>query len=150
MSETRRYDGNVIMGAEAVTTMVVYKKGGDTPPLDGSDFVKLDTRQEGSVFVPAMREDSSYKSLDRWQASLIYMTNQIGVGIFSLQTSMQTLSLIPCIIGIIVIGILVTYNAYVLLQLFRRYLTVPYCGDCFKKTLQDGLQLGPPLVPKHD
>ncbi|KAH7399682.1 transmembrane amino acid transporter protein-domain-containing protein [Pyrenochaeta sp. MPI-SDFR-AT-0127] len=79
-----------------------------------------------------MGQDSSYKVLNRWQASLIYITNQVGIGILSLPTAMQTLGLIPGIICIIGMGILVTYTAYVLLQFFRRYPTVLNCVDCFR------------------
>ncbi|KAF2622684.1 hypothetical protein BU25DRAFT_434602 [Macroventuria anomochaeta] len=50
-----------------------------------------------------MNEQSDYKRVGRWRASLIYITNQ-----------------------------LITYTAYVLLQFFCRYPTVLNCVDSFK------------------
>ena len=87
----------------------ISKKGDDTPQLAGSDIEKVDTRHEGDVLTPAMAEGSSYKVLNRWQASLIYITNQVGIGILSLPTAMQTLGLIPGIICIIGMGKLIDW-----------------------------------------
>ncbi|KAF2830949.1 hypothetical protein CC86DRAFT_341457 [Ophiobolus disseminans] len=125
------YDGNY-------RNSVVYQeddisKKSDVSPYDGANMEKVESERQGSaVFRATMSEDSSYKTLNRWQASLIYITNQVGIGILSLPTAMQTLGLVPCIITIIGMGILVTYTAYVLLQFFRRYPTVLNCVDCFR------------------
>ncbi|KAH7138824.1 amino acid transporter [Dendryphion nanum] len=101
-------------------------------PYSGYDVEKMESERQGSVYRPVLGEDSKYKVLNKWQASLIYITNQVGIGILSLPVAMQTLGLIPCIICIIGMGILVTYTAYVLLQFFRRYPTVLNCVDCFR------------------
>ncbi|KAH8725335.1 amino acid transporter [Phaeosphaeriaceae sp. PMI808] len=102
-------------------------------PYNDANLEPMHSERRGSaVLRVTMGEDSSYKSLNRWHASLIYTTNQIGIGILSLPTAMQTLGLVPCIITIIGMGILVTYTAYVLLQFFRRYPTVLNCVDCFQ------------------
>jgi hypothetical protein len=59
---------------------------------------------EGSEFSLATRPDTSQRKLNRWQAALIYITNQVGVGILGLPSVMQTLGLIPGIICIIGLG----------------------------------------------
>ncbi|KAH3908963.1 hypothetical protein HBH56_166120 [Parastagonospora nodorum] len=108
-------------------------KSSESTPYDGATMEKIPSERRGSaVFQTTLREGSSYKTLNRYQASLIYITNQVGIGILSLPTAMQTLGLVPCIITIIGMGILVTYTAYVLLQFFRRYPTVLNCVDCFR------------------
>lgn len=108
------------------------KKGDETPPLADSDVEKVDSRRSGSVLEPAMSELSEYKRLGRWQATLIYITNQVGIGILRLPVALRTLGLVPGLICIIGLGIVVTYTAYVLLQFQRRYPTVLNCVDCFK------------------
>ena len=80
------------------------KKSDESPPLGDYDVEKVDTRRQGEVLPPAMAHGSNYKVLNRWQASLIYITNQVGIGILSLPTAMQTLGLIPGIICIIGMG----------------------------------------------
>lgn len=82
----------------------ISKKSEETP-YDGADVEKVDSHRRGSaVFRATMSEDSSYKVLNRYQASLIYITNQVGLGILSLPTAMQTLGLVPGIITIIGMG----------------------------------------------
>jgi hypothetical protein len=81
-------------------------KKSDGSPYDGANMEKVESERRGSaVFRATMSEDSSYKVLNRWQASLIYITNQVGIGILSLPTAMQTLGLVPCIITIIGMGV---------------------------------------------
>jgi len=108
------------------------KKGDETPPLAESDLEKVESRQNGNVLEPAMGEKSEYKKLGRWRASLIYITNQVGIGILSLPVALRTLGLVPGLICIVGLGIVVTYTAYVLLQFQRRYPTILNCVDCFR------------------
>lgn len=108
------------------------KKGGETPPFADSDSEKGEARRDRGVVDPAMGVQSEYKLMGRYRASLIYITNQVGIGILSLPVALRTLGLIPGLICIVVLGILVTYTAYVLLQFFRRYPTVLNCVDCFR------------------
>ncbi|PSN61324.1 hypothetical protein BS50DRAFT_504747 [Corynespora cassiicola Philippines] len=81
----------------------ITKKNHDAPS-DNTDIEKIESQRQGSVYRPAIGEDSGFKVLNRWQASLIYITNQVGIGILT----------------------------YVLLQFFRRYPTVLNCVDCFR------------------
>ncbi|KAJ4992148.1 amino acid transporter [Stagonosporopsis vannaccii] len=108
------------------------KNGDDKPPFTKSDVEKVDSRRNGSVLEPAMSEQSGYKKLGRWRASLIYITNQVGIGILSLPVALRTLGLVPGVICIVGLGIVVTYTAYVLLQFQRRYPAVLNCVDCFR------------------
>lgn len=81
------------------------KSNGSPAPYNGANVEKVESQRHGSaVFRAAMNEYSSYKTLNRWQASLIYITNQVGLGILSLPSAMQTLGLVPGVIAIIGMG----------------------------------------------
>lgn len=73
---------------------------------------------------------SSYQTPGKWQTAVIFITNEVGIGILSLPAAMQTLGLIPGIIAIIGLGLVTTYTAYVLVQFYRRYPTVMNIVDC--------------------
>lgn len=104
------------------------KKSDLTPPNIDYDLDRLETNRDGSVFQPVMAQDSSYKVLNRWQASLIYITNQVGIGILSLPTALQTLGLIPGIICIIGMGVLDLYfNCVSYIYLLHIYHFRHYC-----------------------
>lgn len=80
-------------------------KSSDSVPHNNVDLEKVPSGRRGSaVFQPTMSEDSSYKTLNRYQASLIYITNQVGLGILSLPSALQTLGLVPGIIAIVGLG----------------------------------------------
>ena len=72
----------------------------------GSAVERTEIESERSEFSLARRPDTSQRKLNRWQAALIYITNQVGVGILGLPSVMQTLGLIPGIICIIGLGML--------------------------------------------
>lgn len=74
----------------------------------------------------------NYRILGRWKTALIFINNEVGIGILSLPTALSHLGLIPGLIAIIGLGLLSTYTAYVLVQFWRRY---PHCDsvvDVFK------------------
>jgi hypothetical protein len=97
-------------------------KSSESTPYDGATIEQIPSERRGSaISQTTLREGSSYKTLNRYQASLIYITNQVGIGksslfssickasltisgILSLPTAMQTLGLVPCIITIIGMG----------------------------------------------
>ncbi|ETN44094.1 uncharacterized protein HMPREF1541_10644 [Cyphellophora europaea CBS 101466] len=60
-------------------------------------------------------------SLGPWQAAIIFITNEVGIGILSLPAALNVLGLIPGIISIIGMGTLSLYTAYILVQFYRRY-----------------------------
>ncbi|CRK44365.1 N amino acid transport system protein like [Verticillium longisporum] len=68
--------------------------------------------------------EKNYRTVGRWMAGIILITNQVGIGILSLPGTLQTLGIVPGVIAIVGIGLLSTYTAYELLQLYRRY---PHC-----------------------
>jgi hypothetical protein len=81
----------------------ISEMGVDASPKDVTSTEKPASRHEGSDLSPATTPDSSQKILNKWQASLIYITNQVGVGILGLPSALQTLGLIPglvCIVGL--------------------------------------------------
>jgi len=56
-------------------------KSSESTPYDGAAMEKVPSERRGSaVFHTTLREGSSYKTLNRYQASLIYITNQVGIG----------------------------------------------------------------------
>lgn len=126
-----KYDGSQLE-RRSDDTINEPQKGEETPPFVDSDSEKGDVYGDRGAVDPAIGEQSDYKLMGRYRASLIYITNQVGIGILSLPVALRTLGLIPGLICIVVLGILVTYTAYVLLQFFRRYPTVLNCVDCFR------------------
>ncbi|KAM0326131.1 hypothetical protein ACHAQA_006724 [Verticillium albo-atrum] len=68
--------------------------------------------------------EKNYRTVGRYMAGIILITNQVGIGILSLPGTLQTLGIVPGVIAIVGIGLLSTYTAYELLQLYRRY---PHC-----------------------
>jgi hypothetical protein len=84
----------------------VSEIGVDASPKDVTSTEKPASGQEGSDISPATTPDSSQKILNKWQASLIYITNQVGVGILGLPSALQTLGLIPGLICIVGLGML--------------------------------------------
>jgi len=55
------------------------------------------------------------------RTTLIFFTNQVGIGILSLPSVLHTIGLIPGVISIIALGVLATYTAYILIQFWRVY-----------------------------
>lgn len=124
----------------------------DALPAYRDQTIKKSINRDGSnLIVQVTRQASSYEKLNKGPASLIYVTNQVSIGILGLLAAFQTFGLIPgiiCIIGLgkesqkpntastlltqVLIGITVMYAAYVILQFFRRYPSVLSCVDCFK------------------
>ncbi|KAM0549936.1 hypothetical protein ACHAPJ_009183 [Fusarium lateritium] len=90
-------------------------------PKDASDFqeVPAGTVEKGNIFEG--EDGKSYRTLGRWDTILILFTNQLGLGILSLPSTVKTLGVIPGIIAIFGIGALSWYAAYELLQFYRKY-----------------------------
>jgi hypothetical protein len=87
-----------------ITAETISRKSRDIPLHAESAIERTEIESEGSELSFAMRPDTSQKKLNRWQAALIYITNQVGVGILGLPSVMQTLGLIPGIICIVGLG----------------------------------------------
>lgn len=60
-------------------------------------------------------------NLGPWQAAVIFITNEVGIGILSLPAALEVLGLVPGVISIIGMGTLSLYAAYQLVQFYRRY-----------------------------
>lgn len=75
-------------------------------------------------------ERSNYRTLDKWQACVLLITIEVGIGVLSLPSALKTLGLIPGIIAILGFGALTTYCGYILLQFYRRYPMVTNLVDC--------------------
>ncbi|PPJ52493.1 hypothetical protein CBER1_10710 [Cercospora berteroae] len=89
-------------------------KLGDAPP-----YTTDSNRETGEVYDPY-----GGKKLGMIRTTLIFFTNQVGIGILSLPSFLHTVGLIPGIIAIISLGVLATYTAYILIQFWRRYPTI--------------------------
>lgn len=72
------------------------------------------------------------KNLNRYQTALIFITNEVGIGVLSLPSALHTLGLIPGLFAILLLGLLTTYTAYILIQFYRRYPQVMHIVDCCK------------------
>jgi hypothetical protein len=75
-------------------------------------------------------DNENYRTLGRWRACVILITIEVGIGILSLPSALQTLGLIPGIIAILGFGGLTTYCGYILVQFFRRYPLITNLVDC--------------------
>lgn len=71
-----------------------------------------------------------HKTLGRWQTVLIFITNQIGLGILTLPIVLRILGLIPGIIAIIGLGAVATYTSYIFGQFYKRHPHVMNIVDC--------------------
>jgi amino acid permease len=60
-------------------------------------------------------------TLGPYQAAIIFITNEVGIGILSLPAAFDTLGLIPGLIALLAMGTLSLYAAYNLVQFYRRY-----------------------------
>lgn len=103
------------------------KKNKPSSPEDHSEPEKV-----GSVAAGAAGEGHYVKTIGRCRAALIYITNQVGIGVLSLPSALHTLGIIPGVICIVGMGLLATYAAYVFLQFYRRYPSIKNCVDCFE------------------
>ncbi|EOA87566.1 hypothetical protein ACJQWK_08647 [Exserohilum turcicum] len=65
--------------------------------------------------------DTNSKKLNTTQTVIIFMTNEIGIGILSLPSALNTLGFFPGIVCIIGMGLLSLYTAYNLVQYWRKY-----------------------------
>ncbi|KAF5024067.1 hypothetical protein F66182_3863 [Fusarium sp. NRRL 66182] len=92
----------------------------DHSSKDAADFQELPAGnvEKGNIFEQG---EKNYRTLGRWDTILILFTNQLGLGILSLPSTMMTLGIVPGIIAIIGIGALSWYSAYQLLQFYRRH-----------------------------
>jgi hypothetical protein len=89
------------------------RKSLDIPLHTEAAIRRTEIESEGSEFSFGTRPDTSQRKLNKWQAALIYITNQVGVGILGLPSVMQTLGLIPGIVCIIGLGTLqLTWHGY--------------------------------------
>jgi amino acid permease len=61
---------------------------------------------------------------------VILITIEVGIGVLSLPSALQTLGLIPGIIVILGFGGLTTYCGFVLVQFYRRYPKITNLVDC--------------------
>ncbi|KAJ4185853.1 hypothetical protein NW755_008305 [Fusarium falciforme] len=73
--------------------------------------------EKGNIFEQGGK---NYRTLGRWDTILILFTNQLGLGILSLPSTIKTLGVIPGIIAIIGIGFLSWYTAFELLQFYSK------------------------------
>ncbi|KAF2646503.1 hypothetical protein P280DRAFT_387238 [Massarina eburnea CBS 473.64] len=65
--------------------------------------------------------DASKKKITTTQAVIIFVTNEVGIGMLSLPAALNTLGFFPGILCIIVLGMLSLYTAYNLVQYWRKY-----------------------------
>lgn len=64
---------------------------------------------------------SGQKKLTTTQAVIIFVTNEVGIGMLSLPSALNVLGFFPGILCIVVMGMLSLYSAYNLIQYWRKY-----------------------------
>jgi amino acid permease len=70
---------------------------------------------------PTSDEPSAKKKLNTTQAVIIFVTNEVGIGVLSLPSALNVLGFFPGILCIVVMGMLSLYTAYNLIQYWRKY-----------------------------
>ncbi|KAJ4300708.1 hypothetical protein N0V90_002796 [Kalmusia sp. IMI 367209] len=92
----------------------------------------IQTGWTGDGFAGASEYPSAenYQTLGRWRACVILITIEVGIGVLSLPSALETLGLIPGIIAIFGFGGLTTYCGYIMLQFYRKYPVVTNLVDC--------------------
>jgi amino acid permease len=70
---------------------------------------------------PTNAESSGQKKLTTTQAVIIFVTNEVGIGMLSLPSALNVLGFFPGLLCIIVMGMLSLYTAYNLIQYWRKY-----------------------------
>jgi hypothetical protein len=70
---------------------------------------------------PTKAETSGQKKLTTSQAVIIFVTNEVGIGMLSLPSALNVLGFFPGLLCIIVMGLLSLYTAYNLIQYHRKY-----------------------------
>jgi amino acid permease len=83
--------------------------------------------------------DPSVKKLNTTQAVIIFVTNEVGLGMLSLPSALNTLGFFPGVLLLVVMGALSLYSAYNLVQFWRKY---PWMLNI----VDYGRQLGGPWV----
>ncbi|KAL2204314.1 hypothetical protein CC79DRAFT_1336904 [Sarocladium strictum] len=92
-------------------------------PMRSNSGVKEGEVEPANGNVMAQGE-KSFKNMGRWDTSFVLITNQIGIGILSLPSTLDILGIVPGVIAIVGLGILSTYTAYEMLQFQQRH---PHC-----------------------
>ena len=87
---------------------------------------------------PAIATPTS-KKLNTTQAVNIFVTNEVGLGMLSLPSALNTLGFFPGVLLLVVMGLLSLYSAYNLIQFWRKY---PWMLNI----VDYGRQLGGPWV----
>jgi amino acid permease len=70
---------------------------------------------------PTNAETSGQKKLTTTQAVIIFVTNEVGIGMLSLPAALNVLGFFPGLLCIIIMGMLSLYTAYNLIQYWRKY-----------------------------
>jgi amino acid permease len=70
---------------------------------------------------PSKAEPMPQKKLTTTQAVIIFVTNEVGIGMLSLPAALNTLGFFPGILCIVAMGMLSLYTAYNLIQYWRKY-----------------------------
>jgi amino acid transporter len=70
---------------------------------------------------PTQAETKQRRKLTTSQAVIIFVTNEVGIGMLSLPSALNVLGFFPGLVCIIVMGMLSLYTAYNLVQYWRKY-----------------------------
>lgn len=102
-------------------------------PLRHADSEKYDSQSDSDTHIgdttevqnaskrPQHTDQSGAKKLTTSQAVIIFVTNEVGIGMLSLPSALNVLGFFPGILCIVVMGALSLYTAYNLIQYWRKY-----------------------------
>ncbi|UPX20249.1 uncharacterized protein EKO05_0010489 [Ascochyta rabiei] len=101
-------------------------------PLSARDFAdneKYDSQSDSDTRLGDVSDvqnarlaaEASKQKLSTTQAVIIFVTNEVGIGMLSLPSALNVLGFFPGVLCIIVLGRLSLYTAYNLIQYWRKY-----------------------------
>ncbi|KAA8623513.1 PotE Amino acid transporter [Pyrenophora tritici-repentis] len=99
-----------------------HKNKNDSEKFDSSSESDTHLGDVSDIQNASQRPDpGESKKLNCTQTVIIFLTNEIGIGILSLPAALNTLGFFPGIVCIIGMGMLSLYTAYNLIQYWRKY-----------------------------
>jgi amino acid permease len=93
----------------------------DVSPSDSNSHLGDITDIQNASKRPTQAETTQRRKLTTSQAVIIFVTNEVGIGMLSLPSALNVLGFFPGLVCIIVMGMLSLYTAYNLIQYWRKY-----------------------------
>jgi hypothetical protein len=109
---------------ESEAGLALSKPYHDLPAVEQQPQEPEVVEAPGNIFSES--GERTFRTLTLRDTVFVLISNRVGLGVLALPDIMHTLGLAPATLAIVGIGILSTYTAFELLQLYRKY---PHCAN---------------------